>query len=197
MPGVFFPVESADDSRTGACEKRTAIGGNAPMSTVVLNPPLDPQKRDRALAAVGIVVLLLLAVAITRHVLSGHPTVYENKVWLALHMATVIPALPLGAFVLVRRKGDALHKLTGRIWAGLMVATALSSFGLTGMMGHLSPIHLLSVLTLVAMPRAILAARSGRIAAHRRGMTIVYASMVVAGFFTFLPTRLLGAWLYG
>lgn len=167
------------------------------MSTLVLNPPLEPGSRERGLAAVGIVVLLLIAVAITRHMLSGHTTVYESRVWLAIHMATVIPALPLGAFVLVRRKGDRLHRITGRIWAALMMATALSSFGLTGMIGHLGPIHILSVLTIVAMPRAILAARSGKIAAHRRGVTIVYASMVIAGFFTFLPGRILGNWLFG
>jgi uncharacterized membrane protein len=103
----------------------------------------------------------------------------------------------LGAYVLLHRKGDARHKLLGRVWAFLMLATALSSFGLTGLTGNYSPIHLLSILVLISLPRAIWDARRGRIARHRRTMTILYASLVVAGLFTFLPGRLFGIWLFG
>jgi uncharacterized membrane protein len=78
-----------------------------------------------------------------------------------------------------------------------MLAAALTSFGVTELTGTLSPIHLLSLVTLVGIPRAIVAARRGRIAAHRRGMTIIYAALVIAGYFTLLPMRLIGGWLFG
>ena len=86
----------------------------------------------------------------------------------------------------------------GRLWGGLMLGAALSSFGLTGLAGGtLSPIHLLSVLTLVTLPLAVIDARRGRIAAHRRTMVIIYVSMLVAGAFAFVPGRLLSQWLAG
>jgi uncharacterized membrane protein len=106
----------------------------------------------------------------------------------------VIPALPVGAYVLLRRKGDKAHRTAGRIWGGLMMVAALSSFGLPGGLGL---IHGLSVLVLVMIPRGILQARRGDIAAHRRTMSLTYLSLAVAGMFTLLPGRLLGSWLFG
>lgn len=167
------------------------------MSTLVLAEPLPPTKRQQLIAAAGGVVTLLIAAAFARHAASGQPLAGPPPIWLIIHLATIVPAMPLGAFVLFRRKGDFVHRVCGRIWAALMVIAALSSFGLVSLMGHLSPIHLLSALTLFAVPRAVINARRGRIAAHQRGMTVVYASAVVAGLFVFLPTRLLGRWLFG
>jgi len=78
-----------------------------------------------------------------------------------LHLATVIPAIPLVAI--------------------------LSSFGLTGMTVNFSPIHLLSTLVLITLPRAIRDARCGRMAGHRRTMTVLYASLVIAGLLLSCP----------
>ncbi|MFC3214510.1 DUF2306 domain-containing protein [Novosphingobium panipatense] len=75
-----------------------------------------------------------------------------------------------------------------------MMVAALSSFGLPGGLGL---IHGLSVLVLVMIPRGILQARRGNIAAHRRTMSLTYLSLAVAGMFTLLPGRLLGSWLFG
>jgi uncharacterized membrane protein len=74
---------------------------------------------------------------------------------------------------------------------------ALSSFGLTGMFGHLGPIHILSLAVIVGVPRAIWLARSGNIRGHVRGMAILYGSTLLAALFAFLPGRVLGAWLFG
>lgn len=114
-----------------------------------------------------------------------------------MHLLSVVPAVPLGAYVLIRRKGDRLHRLLGRIWALMMLVTALSTFGLRGLTGGFSWIHLLSLLVLVSIPRRVVAAILGNIAGHQRGMTMVYAGLVIASFFTFLPGRLLGIWMFG
>jgi uncharacterized membrane protein len=156
----------------------------------------SPLPRPVLIAGAALVSALILT-ATARHLTIGAPTVADPSVWLPVHVAAAVPSIPLGAWVLLRRKGDRLHKLLGRIWAGLMMVAALSSFGLTGMLGHLGPIHILSVLVVVGVPRAIWAARSGRIQAHVRGMTIMFASTVAAGLFTFLPGRMLGMWLFG
>jgi uncharacterized membrane protein len=160
--------------------------------------PLNRTRRDAALviAALALLALLLSALA---HRLAAAGTLMpdDRNLWLVLHLATVIPALPLGAYLLARRKGDRLHKMLGRIWAVLMLLTAASSFGLHYVTGGFSPIHLLSALVLVSVPLAIRNARRGNIAAHRRAMTIVYLSLVIAGFFTFLPGRMMAQWLVG
>jgi uncharacterized membrane protein len=115
---------------------------------------------------------------------------------LIIHLATVLPALPLGAYVLVRRKGDSLHRMLGRIWVVLMLVTAISTFWLRTN-GSLSFIHIFSAMTLISIPMAIIAIRRGNLERHRRAMTGVYIGLVVAGAFAFMPGRLLSSWLFG
>jgi len=117
-----------------------------------------------------------------------------------IHAYAAVAALLLGALVLFRRKGDRLHKLGGRIWAGLMVIVALSSFFIhtIRMWGAWSPIHLLSILTLVGLVRAIMLIRRRNIRQHAMVMKLLYAGgLIVAGFFTFLPGRIMHAVLFG
>ena len=111
---------------------------------------------------------------------------------LAVHVATVIPALFIGTLLLALRKGTPLHKALGRLWALLMMATALASFGLHGLTGGIGPIHIFSVITLVSIPLAIWRARAGDIRGHRRAMLGPYIGLLGAGLFAFLPGRLLG-----
>lgn len=116
---------------------------------------------------------------------------------LAIHLATVLPALPLGAYLLLRRKGGRLHRLLGRIWAALMMTTAVASFWLTGEAGGLSFIHIFSVVTVIGVPVAVLAIRKGDVERHRWAMTSTFIGLVVAGAFAFTPGRLLGNLLFG
>jgi uncharacterized membrane protein len=152
-----------------------------------------PQRlRDPLLGLAGLLMLALVA-AFARHG-GGAKTLSP---WMMVHLATILPAVPLGAIVLLRRKGGRVHRILGRVWVGLMMVGALASFGVRELSGHLSPIHLLSILTLISLPISVIRARAGRIAAHRRGMVIVYTALIIAGFFTLLPNRLLGGWLFG
>lgn len=112
-----------------------------------------------------------------------------------IHLVTAAGALVFGGITLAMRKGTRLHKAMGRIWAALMIVTALVSFGIRTQ-GHFSPIHVLSVVTLVAVTASIFAAMHGRINAHRRGMTGAYIGLAVAGAFTLLPGRRLGDLLW-
>jgi len=141
---------------------------------------------------------ILLTASLTALSFGPAPSTHPEplSVPLIIHLATVLPALPLGAYLLVRRKGDALHRLLGRLWAGMMVVTAVSSFWLQGN-GSLSPIHLFSVLTLISIPLSIIAIRNGNLVRHRGAMTGMYIGLVVAGAFAFSPGRLLSDWLFG
>lgn len=165
--------------------------------TAAIAIPARPTRREALIAIASALLFAFLAAAFARRLAGGGALLPDRNFWLAIHLATVVPALPLGAYLLVRRKGDRLHKMLGRVWAALMLITALSSFGLRYVTGGLSPIHLLSALVLVSVPLAVRNARRGNIAAHKRAMTIVYVSLVIAGAFTFLPGRLMGQWLLG
>ncbi|MBC2885993.1 DUF2306 domain-containing protein [Ochrobactrum sp. CM-21-5] len=116
-----------------------------------------------------------------------------------LHVVAVVPAAIIGSLILFRRKGTRLHKLFGRIWIILMVITSVSSFFIhqINLILGFSPIHILSVLVLIGCWRAVIAARAGKIAVHRRIMRGVYFGGIVGvGLFAFMPGRLMNEVLF-
>lgn len=116
-----------------------------------------------------------------------------------LHVATVLPAALLGAFLLARPKGTPTHRALGKIWLVLMMVTALSTFFIheIKLVGDFSPIHLLSIYVLFGSWQAVAAARRHDIAAHRGHVAGMYlGGIVVAGLFTLLPGRLMHTCLF-
>lgn len=114
------------------------------------------------------------------------------------HLAAALAALVAGIAVLFLRKGTALHRTLGWFWVVLMLAVALSSFAITSLWpGHFSPIHILSVVTLISLPMGVWLRRSGNIRAHAITMISTFAGLLIAGVFTLVPGRLLHAALFG
>ncbi len=62
-----------------------------------------------------------------------------------MHLLVSALAIPLGAWVLWRPKGDRLHKAAGRAWSGLILLSCMSSLGLREDDGSFSYIHLLTL----------------------------------------------------
>jgi uncharacterized membrane protein len=117
-----------------------------------------------------------------------------------VHALAAVAAFFLGAFVLFRRKGTPAHRFAGRLWAALMVLVAGSSFFIhtIRLWGPWSPIHLLSIATLVSLAYAIFLIRRHNVAAHARVMKALYAgALVVAGIFTLLPGRIMNHVVFG
>ena len=83
------------------------------------------------------------------------------------HTAAALAALALGALVFTRRKGSASHRLLGRTWVALMLATATSSFWIQSH-GNYSWIHGLSVLVIVGLGGPVYCAVSVPPAHHER-----------------------------
>ena len=52
-----------------------------------------------------------------------------------LHLATVVPAFVIGALQLLRRKGTPTHKLLGKIYMVLMLATGLITLAMPAEVG--------------------------------------------------------------
>ncbi|MET3888972.1 putative membrane protein [Bosea sp. OAE506] len=113
-----------------------------------------------------------------------------------IHVAGAIAALAAGAAVALLPKGTPLHRRIGWVFVPAMGLVALSSL-LIARSGHYSAIHLLTLLTLVSLPYAVLSRRRGNIAAHRSAMIGLLLGLVIAGAFTLLPGRLMHAVAFG
>ena len=116
-----------------------------------------------------------------------------------LHLVTIVVALALTPVLLLRPRGDRRHRTLGTLWMAAMIATAiLSLFIRNRSPTGFSVIHILSAVTLLAVPRAWWTARRHQVAQHRTAIrAIVTGALLIAGFFTFPFDRLLGRWLFG
>lgn len=89
-----------------------------------------------------------------------------------VHLAAITPAVGIGFWQLLEPKGTLSHRTLGWIWSALMLATAVSSLFVRQLNeGGFSYIHLLSAYVLIVLPIAVWAARTHRVALHRRMMT--------------------------
>lgn len=117
-----------------------------------------------------------------------------------IHVTTIAVAVIATLLILTSRKGTNLHRTLGWIWVSCMMTTAIVTFwiGQSDAPLGLSPIHLFSVLTLISVPRSILAIRRGNVAAHRSAMIgVVIGGLGLAGFLAFLPGRLMWSIVFG
>lgn len=156
---------------------------------------IAPDWYEKLLAGVAASLFVIVLVALFR----GEPQwrAVPGVIW--AHLVTIMLALVLTPYMLLRPRGTPIHRLLGKIWVTAMTATAaISLFVRYSNPGHFSFIHILSVVVLILAPRVWLTARAHKLAAHRgtvRGL--VTGALIVAGYFTLLETRLLGHWLFG
>ena len=117
-----------------------------------------------------------------------------------VHAFAAMAAFALGLVQFAAPKGTLPHRTVGWIWVGLMAIVAASSFWIheIRLLGPWSPIHLLSIFTLIMLPIAVWRARRHRVADHRRIMTMTFVgALVIAGLFTLLPGRIMHAVVFG
>jgi uncharacterized membrane protein len=117
-----------------------------------------------------------------------------------LHAFAAMAAFVLGVVQLAAPKGTLPHRTFGWIWVGLMAAVAVSSFWIhqSRLWGPWSPIHLLSIFTLVILPIGVWKAHRHEVRDHRRIMIFIFSgALVIAGLFTLVPGRIMHAVLFG
>jgi uncharacterized membrane protein len=117
-----------------------------------------------------------------------------------VHAFAAMTAFALGIVQLSAPKGTLPHRTVGWIWAGLMLVVAISSFWIHGLrwIGPFSPIHGLSIFTLVMLPLAVMHAHRHQVDRHRRAMMGLFTgALVIAGAFTFYPGRIMHAVVFG
>ena len=117
-----------------------------------------------------------------------------------LHAYAALGAFVLGAVQLAGVKGTTRHRTLGYTWAALMLIVAISSFWVheIRLWGPWSPIHLLSIFTLVMLPLGLWAAHSHAVSRHRSTMIGLYLrALVIAGLFTLAPGRVMHRIVFG
>lgn len=117
-----------------------------------------------------------------------------------LHAYAALAAFVLGAVQIAGVKGTNRHRALGYTWVALMLIVAISSFWIQDMhvWGPWSPIHLLSILTLIMLPAAIYFARVHRVRGHKLTMLGLFAgALVIAGGFTLVPGRIMHRVVFG
>ena len=109
------------------------------------------------------------------------------------HLVTALVATGLGLTSLLLPKGTQLHRLTGRLWMGLMLCATLSSFLIHTLHppGRWSWLHGLSLYTLISMAQSIGAVRQGNLRRHADCMKGVMVGAIAAGTAAFIPGRFL------
>lgn len=162
--------------------------GSAPAS-------VRPDRVERVLGALTLVLLACVLGALARGAAHWHQLPWT--LW--LHLATMIATLALTPAILWMPRGSRLHRRLGYAWVTMLALTAVDSFALRfNDPGHFSPIHILSVVTLAALPGLVTSARRHDHRRHRRIVRgLVIGALLTAGFFTFPFHRLLGSWLFG
>jgi uncharacterized membrane protein len=124
----------------------------------------------------------------------------DAPVAIVLHALAAGAAFALGLLQFAMPKGTISHRTLGWIWVSLMSAVVLSSFAIhqIRMVGPWSPIHALSIFTLLTLPAAVFAARSHRVHAHRAAMISIFlGALLVAGAFTLVPGRIMHKVFFG
>ncbi|KKB10854.1 hypothetical protein VE25_15840 [Devosia geojensis] len=123
-----------------------------------------------------------------------------SPVTIQIHALAAMSALFVGLVLLFRRKGDAPHRLLGRMWVTLMTVLAITAFFIyeIRLLGPFSPLHLLAILTLYTLLRGVWFIRHGEVGKHKAAMrTLFFAALIGAGIFTLLPGRVLNETLTG
>jgi len=117
-----------------------------------------------------------------------------------LHAVAAMSAFVLGVVQLAAPKGTLPHRTIGWIWVCLIVSVAVSSFWIhqSRLIGPWSPIHGLSIFTLLIVPLGVWMAHRHRIADHRRIMIFTFSgALVIAGLFTLVPGRIMHTVVFG
>src|SRR5580704_8265966 len=100
-----------------------------------------------------------------------------------VHAFAAMSAFGLGVIQLAAPKGTLPHRTIGWVWVVLMLTIAVSSFFIHAirLWGPFSPIHLLSIFTLVTLPLAVLRAHRHQVERHRNAMLgLFFGALVIA-----------------
>lgn len=147
----------------------------------------------------GITMTTVCVLAISRVLFGFAPDLpHLGNAAVMFHVATVIPCVPLGLYLLIARKGTAMHNALGKLWIALMVVTATSTLFIHQGMA-LSWIHIFVPITYRAAWIIVSSARKGDIKKHKSEIVSLFlGALMIPGVAAIaLPGRLMNVMLFG
>ncbi|PVY75892.1 putative membrane protein [Tamilnaduibacter salinus] len=110
------------------------------------------------------------------------------------HVVLAAIAVVIGGLQLVLPRGTRVHRIAGWSWVVFMAAVSLTSFFIheIQLWGLWSPIHGLSIFTLIILGVGVWAARVGKHRTHAITMSATYfLALILTGALTLLPGRMM------
>lgn len=160
----------------------------------------DLTPRMRAIVALAATTMSFAAFYGIARGLLGYAPDHEatRRLAVIIHVATVLPAIPLGGFLLLAPKGTPMHKQLGKLWVMLMVTTALSAIFIQSS-GSIGFIHIFVPMTLWSSYKLIATARRGDMKGHKNEILTLYlGALMIPGVVSMaIPGRLMNVWLFG
>ena len=159
---------------------------------------LGPLTRGIVIVA-GSAMTTLCVIAIIRGILGLTPDLPHLQNWaVAVHVATVVPCVPLGLYLLLAPKGTPMHKQLGKLWVALMVVTATSTLWIHGL-GNFTWIHIFVPMTYRAAWMIVTSARARDFKKHRNEIIGLFlGALMIPGIFSFvIDGRLMNVLLLG
>ena len=174
------------------------------MTVLALSAPRTPSFDIRPVARTLVslacfTMCFFVVLALGRAALGLVPDLHHYaKLPVMIHVASVLPTVPLGGYLLLAPKGTPRHRLLGKVWLILMLVTATSAIFIQTT-GGFSWIHVFVPLTFHAAWKVMDTARKGDIAAHKRHLVTTYlTALMLPGVAAFLiPGRLMNVMLFG
>lgn len=124
-----------------------------------------------------------------------------------VHAMSAMAGFALGAIQLIAPKGTLPHRAIGVVWIVLLTLVTVSSAFIIDrrapdepFMAHFSWIHIFTILTAVGLVHGVwFLLRGGPQLKFHRGpfIGIFIGGLVIAGFFAFMPGRIMHAVLFG
>lgn len=106
----------------------------------------------------------------------------EVSLAVKIHLYTISPAIFIGLYLLLGKKGTRLHIGLGFLWCFLMIVSAISTFFITGY-DTFHFLHFLAFFSVVGIVIGWIGIYKKRKRMHFVGMLSSYAGSVIAGYF--------------
>ena len=173
--------------------------------TIAIAEKIPSTERHRTMNMLLAAASAALAAAAMLAVLRGRAHWGEVAPLVWAHIVSIVIATALTPVMLLWRKGNRRHRQLGYVWVGAMLLAAVTSLffntrataGWGMFTGDFSPIHILSGIVIIMVPRLVMYARVHNHHAHQRTVHgLVIGALLLAGFFTFPFDRMLGQWLF-
>lgn len=122
----------------------------------------------------------------------------EAPLAIQIHLATILPTIAIGTAQIFLPKGTRLHRITGYVFLGLLLATAFAGFFIRTLNppGFSLP-HYTSIGVVAASIATVISARLKNSYIHKMCTYSLYATVLVTGLTAFLGHRVLHRVFFG